>query len=84
MSDIKSIVAILGEDNERKIKDGIADIILEQCKVDLEGWDMYILDPDDLNGVVAEAVDEVRAEIKDMIRDKLMAKAMREMEELGL
>ena len=84
MSNIKSIVAILGEDNEQKIKDGIADIILEQCKTDLEGWDMYILDPDDLNGIVAEAVDEVKEEVKNMIRDKLMAKAMQEMEGLGL
>lgn len=45
---LEKLVQLLGEENTKRMEDGITDIILEQIKNDFENRDAYILSPDDV------------------------------------
>lgn len=45
---ISPLEQLLGEDNIKRLQDGITDIILKQIKNDFEDCSEYILNPDDI------------------------------------
>ena len=73
---MNEIVKILGEENEKRLKDGITDLLLEQVRMDLEDkyqYD-YILAFDDI-------FEEVKTEIKGIVKEKMMKKCMEKADE---
>ena len=69
LRDITFIATILGEDNEKRLKDGITDLLLRQVEMDLEDkykYD-YILAFDDI-------YKDVKEEIEDEFKEKLAKK----------
>ncbi len=45
---LERLIELLGGDNVKKIEDGITEIILDRIRADLEYYDTYILEPDDI------------------------------------
>lgn len=71
MEELTTIARLLGEDNEKKLKDGIVDLLLNQAKLDLEAkyeYD-YSIDFDDI-------YDEIKKEVRDEIKEKLKRRYM--------
>ena len=69
LRDITFIATVLGEDNEKRLKDGITDLLLRQVEMDLEDkykYD-YILAFDDI-------YKDVKEEIEDEFKEKLAKK----------
>ena len=77
------LYSLLGADGIDELKHRIIDIICEQVQSDLRDSSYYLIDPDDINetigeNIVQEAVDEIKAEWKDRIKD-YMGKKLEEM-----
>lgn len=45
---LEKLINLLGEENTKRLEDGITDIILGQIENDFEHSQMYILSPDDV------------------------------------
>lgn len=65
MDELHAITKLLGEENEKRLRDGITDMILDYVKTDLESFTVYLLDWD-------EMLHEIRTEIKADIKSKVM------------
>ena len=74
MEELSKIAKLLGEDNEKKLKDGITDLILEEIESDLENNSFYLIDFD-------EMLDEIRDEIKNELKSKVRSRYMKLAEE---
>lgn len=81
MEELTNIAKLLGKDNEKKLKDGITDLLLRQVEMDLEDKYRYnfILAFDDIYKDVKEEIEE---EFKEKLAKKYrqhMNKALKEM-----
>lgn len=71
MEDLTKIARLLGEDNEKKLKDGIVEMLLNQAKLDLEEKYTY-----DYSIEFDDIYDEIKMEIKEEVKEKLKKKYM--------
>lgn len=69
MDELKGIINLLGEDNEKRLKDGITDLLLRQVETDME--DKYRYDY-----IIAfdELFEEVKRQIESEFKEKLAKK----------
>lgn len=69
LRDLSVVATLLGEDNEKRLKDGITDLLLRQVELDLEDKYRYdfILAFDDI-------YKDVKEEIEEEFREKLAKK----------
>lgn len=74
MEELLAITKVLGEENEKRFKDAVTDLLIEQVKGDLENMCNYLIDWEEL-------FEEIRSEIKDEFRDKVREKYLRVAEE---
>lgn len=77
------LYGLLGADGIDELKHRIIDIICDQVKKDLRDSSYYLISPDDVNAslgenVVQEAVDELKEEWKDRLKE-YMSKKLEEM-----
>ena len=79
MENLSKIAKLLGEDNEKRLKDAMTDLLISQFEDDLENMTDYMFDYD-------EIFDEVRKEVTVIMKDKIakayMAKAEAKFNEL--
>lgn len=73
MENISKFSKILGEDNEKRLKDAITDLLINQFEDDLENMTDYMFDYE-------EIFDEVRKEVKSVMKDKISKAYMKKME----
>lgn len=69
MEELTKIAKLLGEDNEKRLKDGITELLLQQVETDMEDkyqYD-YIIAFDDI-------FEEVKRQIENEFREKLVEK----------
>lgn len=64
MEELTGIMKLLGEDNEKRLKDAITDLLINQFEDDLKNMTDYMFDYE-------EIFDEVRKEVKSVMRDKI-------------
>ena len=74
MEELLAITKVLGEENEKRFKDAVTDLLIEQVKDDLVNLSNYLVDWEEL-------FDEIRTELKEEFRDKVRTKYMRAAEE---
>lgn len=67
MEEVAKIVALLGEDNVKRLKDGITDLLLEQVSQELNDMSVWLIDYESL-------LDEIREEVKADIKKKILPK----------
>ena len=75
-----NILTILTETDRYEIKRALKDIIIEQIKSDFEDNDCYLFDINDINGVMEEAITEIKEEIKPLLKEKLFAEMKAKLE----
>lgn len=63
--ELLNIVKILGEDNEKKLRDGITDLLLKRVEEDLDDVCIYLVD-------LQSMLDEVRKDIEKDVKEKIM------------
>lgn len=73
------LYSLLGADGIDELKHRIIDIICERVQEDLKDSQYYLIDPDDVNetlgeNIVQEAVNEIKAEWKDKIKEYMSKK----------
>ena len=74
MEELLAITKVLGEENEKRFKDAVTDLLIEQVKDDLENMSNYLIDWEEL-------FDEIRAEIKEEFREKVRTMYMKAAEQ---
>ena len=79
MENLTKMAKLLGEENEKRLKDAITDLLIHQFEDDLENMTEYMFDYD-------EIFDEVRKEVTSIMKDKIckayLAKAEAKFNEL--
>ena len=73
------LYSLLGSDGIDELKSRIIDIICDQVQKDLRDSSYYLISPDDVNdtlgeNIVQEAIDELKEEWKDKIKEYMSQK----------
>ena len=74
MEEITKIAKLLGEDNEKKLKDGITELLLNKIEDELDDLSDWLLDCESL-------IDEVREEIFEIAKKKMIEKYSKQVEQ---
>lgn len=64
MKELTGIMKLLGEENEKRLKDTITDLLINQFEDDLQNMTDYMCDYD-------EIFDEVRKEVTSIMKEKI-------------
>lgn len=79
MKELSNIAKLLGEENEKKLKDKITDLLIERVDEDLRGMCTYLID---FEYVFDQVRKDVEKDIKEMIYKKYMEAMEFKMNEL--
>ena len=75
---ISELAKLLGEKNEKRLKEEFTDIIIERFRDDIENYDMYLIDYDKM---FSEIEYEVTSMVKEKIRSAYMEQANKKIAE---
>jgi len=82
MNPISEVSKLLGAENETFIKRSIAESIIERFKDDLECFGEYLINPDIIVELVEESIEECKAEVKEIIKQKIMNETLKKLENI--
>lgn len=76
MDKITGLIELLGEDNNKKIKDKVAQFIIDAIEDDIRDYDRenYILNPEEIIDFVNECKDEAFKRVKEDVVNQMMDK----------
>lgn len=76
MDKITGLIELLGEENNKKIKDKVTEFIIEAVSDDIHEYsrESYILDPDEIVEFVNECKEEAFKRIKEDIVNQMVEK----------
>ena len=76
MDKITGLIELLGEDNNKKIKDKIAQFIIDAIEDDIRDYDRenYILNPDEIIDFVNECKEEAFKRVKEDVVNQMVDK----------
>ena len=72
MEELTKLATIIGEDNEKRLKDNITDLLIKRVEEDLENFQDWIVDLDYL-------YDQVNSEVYKIVKDKMVEKYLEKM-----
>ncbi len=73
MEEVMKIVTLLGEENVKRLRDGITDLLLEQVSQELNDMSVWLIDYESL-------LDEIREEVKADIKKKILPRYLETVE----
>ena len=76
MDKITGLIELLGEENNKKIKDKVAQFIIDAIEDDIRDYDRenYILNPDEIIDFVNECKEEAFKRIKEDVINQMVDK----------
>ena len=76
MDKITGLIELLGEENNKKIKDKVAQFIIDAMEDDIHDYnrESYILDPEEIIDFVNECKEEAFKRIKEDVVNQMMNK----------
>ena len=76
MDKITGLMELLGEENNKKIKDKVAQFIIDAIEDDIRDYDRenYILNPEEIIDFVSECKEDVFKRIKEDVVNQMMDK----------
>ena len=76
MDKITGLIELLGEDNNKKIKDKVAQFIIDAIEDDIRDYNRenYILNPDEIIDFVNECKEEAFKRVKEDVVNQMMDK----------
>ena len=76
MDKITGLMELLGEDNNKKIKDKVTQFIIDAIEVDIRDYDRenYILNPEEIIDFVNECKEEAFKRVKEDVVNKMVDK----------
>ena len=76
MDKITGLMELLGEENNKKIKDNVAQFIIDAVEDDIHDYnrDSYILNPEEIIDFVNECKEEAFKRIKEDVVNQMMDK----------
>ena len=72
MEELTKLATIIVEDNEKRLKDNITDLLIKRVEEDLENFQDWIVDLDYL-------YDQVNSEVYKIVKDKMVEKYLEKM-----
>jgi hypothetical protein len=76
MEKLNGLIALLGEDNEKKIKEKVTDLIIECVADDLKDYahESYILNPEEIIDFIADCKEEAFKRVKEDVVNNMVDK----------
>ncbi len=79
MEKVMEIAALLGEDNVKRLRDGITDLLLEQVAQELNDMSVWLID---FESLLDEIREDIKADIKKKVLPRYLEMAEKKVEEL--
>jgi hypothetical protein len=79
METVNGLIELLGEKRVEKVKDEIAEILIERLRDDLDSWGEYLFYPPDFSDIYGQAVKEAEKKIKKIYVDKLVQQGLEQL-----
>ena len=76
MDKITGLMGLLGEENNKKIKDKVSQFIIDAIEADIDDYnkDSYILNPEEIIDFVNECKEEAFKRVKEDVVNKMVDK----------
>ena len=73
--EMTQVAALLGEENEQRLKDAVTDVLIRAAEKNIEEWmrECYVLD-------FSEMFDEIQAEVRAEVKKRIMKRVKAELE----
>lgn len=65
MEKVLEVAKLLGEDNVKRLKDTVTDLLIKRCEDELNDMGIYMIDYESL-------FEEVEKEVRSIVKDKIM------------
>ena len=78
MEELTNIAKLLGEENEKRLKDTITDLLIQQVEEDLDSMCVYLID---FESMMSEIRKDIERAAKEKLVDRYMEKLQRKMDE---
>lgn len=72
----ENILAIFTSEDRQELKDAFKKLIIEQLESDLKENYNYLFDPDDMQELCTQAIEEIKGEVKELLKNKMMKEMM--------
>lgn len=66
------LISLLGEENVKKLKDRITNILIERVKDDLDTYENYLIYPPDIQAMMDEAVEDTYTKVRKMYKNAVL------------
>ena len=80
VENITGLTELLGEANVERVKNSIADLIIERVQLDLDDFTQCFIDMDDYGEFLEGIIKECRKEVKAIVKKKLLDEALNKSE----
>ena len=74
MDNLSNIAKLIGEDNKKRLKDSITDMLIDHLEEDLSNMSIYLIDFESM-------MDEIRGDIEDRVREKIIVNYTKKIED---
>ena len=82
ITDISPLIQLLGEGRVERIKDEIAQLIIDRIKSDLDTWDNYIFYPPEHKDMFNEAFNSIQKKAKKMYSTAILERVKKDAEKI--
>ncbi len=66
------LISLLGEENVKKLKDSITNILIKRVKDDLDTYGNYLIYPPDIQAMMDEAVEDTYNKVRKMYKNAVL------------
>lgn len=66
------LISLLGEENVKKLKDSITNILIQRVKYDLDTYGEYLIYPPDIQATMDEAVEDTYTKVRKMYKNAVL------------
>jgi len=66
-----ALIKLFTTEDQSELKQSFKEIICEHLRNDLDQMDCYLFDPSTLEDMIEEVIDELKGEMKDLLRNKI-------------
>ncbi len=69
---MENILTLFTSEDRNEIKNSIKEIIIKQVEKDFEDNCHYLINPNEIEDMISEVIEEVKDEVKNIYREKII------------
>lgn len=79
---MNNLMTLFNSEDKNEIKTAVKELILKQVERDFEDNSNYLINPNEIEDMISEVIDELREEIKEKYRDIIIKQLEEKLKEI--